>query len=36
MAGLDPAIHVLRQRRKQLVDGRDRPGHDDPGAMVKL
>jgi hypothetical protein len=28
MAGLVPAIHVLRHRRKN-VDARDKPGHDD-------
>jgi hypothetical protein len=29
MAGLDPAIHVFDARKKQDVDARDKPGHDD-------
>jgi hypothetical protein len=29
MAGLDPAIHVLSLTKKQDVDARDKPGHDD-------
>jgi hypothetical protein len=29
MAGLVPAIHVLRLRDKKDVDGRDKPGHDE-------
>jgi hypothetical protein len=29
MAGLVPAIHVLSNRRKQDVDARVKPGHDD-------
>ncbi len=33
MPGLVPGIHVLRAVR-QLVDGRDKPGHDDVAASV--
>jgi hypothetical protein len=29
MAGLDPAIHVFVSVRKQDVDARDEPGHDE-------
>jgi hypothetical protein len=29
MPGLVPGIHVLAQ--DQIVDGRDKPGHDDSG-----
>jgi hypothetical protein len=29
MAGLVPAIHVFAALRKQDVDARDKPGHDD-------
>jgi hypothetical protein len=28
MPGLVPGIHLLRRRRKENVDGRDKPGHD--------
>jgi hypothetical protein len=28
MLGLDPRIHVFRPK-KQVMDGRDKPGHDD-------
>jgi hypothetical protein len=27
--GLAPAIHVFQYNRKQDVDGRDKPGHDE-------
>jgi uncharacterized membrane protein len=33
MAGLVPAIHVLFFGRKEDVDARDKPGHDDPQAV---
>jgi hypothetical protein len=33
MAGLDPAIHVLTQR-KQDVDARDKPGHDEKDSIA--
>jgi hypothetical protein len=29
MPGLVPGIHVFLSRRKQDVDGRDEPGHDE-------
>jgi hypothetical protein len=31
MPGLVPGIHVSRklERKKKVVDGRDKPGHDD-------
>jgi hypothetical protein len=29
MAGLDPAIHVLKVKLKQDVDARHKAGHDD-------
>jgi hypothetical protein len=29
MPGLVPGIHVLRPDNKKVVDGRDKPGHDD-------
>jgi hypothetical protein len=29
MAGLDPAIHVFLVAIKQIVDARDKPGHDE-------
>jgi hypothetical protein len=29
MAGLVPAIHVFAAARKEDVDARDKPGHDD-------
>jgi hypothetical protein len=29
MPGLVPGIHVFRMRRKEDVDGRDKPGHDE-------
>jgi hypothetical protein len=29
MAGLVPAIHVFGHGRKQDVDARDKPGHDE-------
>jgi hypothetical protein len=29
MPGLVPGIHVLWPRRKEDVDGRDKPGHDE-------
>jgi hypothetical protein len=29
MPGLVPGIHVLTTDRKQVVDGRVKPGHDD-------
>jgi len=29
MPGLVPGIHVLKVRRDQGVDGRDKPGHDE-------
>jgi hypothetical protein len=29
MAGLVPAIHVLRAASKKDVDARDKPGHDE-------
>ncbi|TFV39789.1 hypothetical protein E4K65_39425 [Bradyrhizobium niftali] len=32
MAGLDPAIHALQHRTKN-VDARDKPGHDDLSKM---
>ena len=28
MPGFMPGIHVLKTRRKEDVDGRDKPGHD--------
>jgi len=28
MRGLDPRIHVLLEQSKLVVDGRDKPGHD--------
>jgi hypothetical protein len=31
MAGRDPAIHVFATTRKQNVDARDKPGHDETG-----
>jgi hypothetical protein len=34
MPGLVPGIHVfLRRISKQLVDGRDKPGHDEGGGL---
>jgi hypothetical protein len=30
MAGLVPAIHVLRRAQKEDVDARDKLGHDEP------
>ncbi|MHC2737478.1 hypothetical protein ACVMFA_003249 [Bradyrhizobium liaoningense] len=36
MAGLVPAIHVLGTTRVAFVDGRDKPGHDDPFLGVQL
>ena len=32
MPGLVPGIHVFGRRIQNVVDGRDKPGHD--GAMV--
>jgi hypothetical protein len=32
MAGLVPAIHVSSDERKQGVDARDKPGHDETTA----
>jgi len=29
MAGLDPAIHVLAAKEKEVVDARVKPGHDE-------
>jgi len=29
MRGLDPRIHILSQQ--EIVDGRDKPGHDEEG-----
>jgi hypothetical protein len=29
MPGLVPGIHVLQRFKKEGVDGRDKPGHDD-------
>jgi hypothetical protein len=29
MPGFMPGIHVLKQRVKKDVDGRDKPGHDE-------
>jgi hypothetical protein len=29
IAGLDPAIHLLGQKRSFLMDGRVKPGHDE-------
>jgi hypothetical protein len=29
MAGLVPAIHVFLASRKEVVDARDKPGHDE-------
>jgi hypothetical protein len=29
MVGLDPAIHVFLAAIKQVVDARDKPGHDE-------
>jgi len=29
MPGLDPGIHVFAAPKKEDVDGRDEPGHDD-------
>jgi hypothetical protein len=36
MPGLVPGIHVLLSLRKEVVDGRDKPGHDDIIAFVSL
>jgi len=33
MRGLDPRIHVLIAGRQQDVDGRDKPGHDEPNRV---
>jgi hypothetical protein len=33
MPGLVPGIHVLLQRDKKDVDGRDKPGHDERAAL---
>jgi hypothetical protein len=33
MAGLVPAIHVFCRGRKEDVDARDKPGHDDEGCL---
>jgi hypothetical protein len=30
MPGLVPGIHVFARRDKKDVDGRDKPGHDEP------
>jgi hypothetical protein len=35
MAGLDPAIHVLKRGTKN-VDARDKPGHDDVSAVGRI
>jgi hypothetical protein len=35
MAGFIPAIHVLGFMRKKVVDGRDKPGHDQNGFITK-
>ena len=35
MAGLDPAIHVLLRRTKN-VDARDKPGHDEELCMPRV
>ena len=29
MPGLEPGIHVFLSRDKEVVDGRDKPGHDE-------
>jgi hypothetical protein len=37
MPGLVPGIHVLLPRfRKQVVDGRDKPGHDDGESVARI
>jgi hypothetical protein len=36
MPGLAPGIHVLQQRSKKDVDGRDKPGHDGPNGSTEL
>jgi len=34
MPGLVPGIHVFLWLRKQDVDGRDKPGHDDADELL--
>ncbi len=36
MPGLVPGIHVLQHRRQKDVDGRDEPGHDEPGGLFVM
>jgi hypothetical protein len=36
MPGLVPGIHVLLCGEAKDVDGRDKPGHDAPGAFANL
>ena len=36
MPGLVPGIHVFPAAAKQVMDGRDGPGHDDDGARHGL
>src|SRR5690349_12014431 len=36
MPGLVPGIHVLLSTARKDVDGRDKPGHDEPTAMITL
>jgi hydroxymethylglutaryl-CoA lyase len=35
MPGLVPGIHVFFPSQKQVVDGRDEPGHDERGAVLR-
>ena len=35
MAGLVPAIHALQRREKQVVDARDKRGHDETGSSLR-
>jgi len=36
MAGLGPAIHDLNTARKEFVDARAKPGHDDEVAFDRM
>jgi hypothetical protein len=35
MPGFMPGIHVLARRGKEDVDGRDKPGHDSEGGVMR-